>query len=63
MSADERRLDFVPVKPGDELPDDDHMTWTCGVLLAPGVRCNTVTQGGRRGLVLHQQVVHDGETS
>lgn len=47
-----------PVGPGDELPEGDFMTWTCPELLAPGRRCNLVTQGGRRGLELHRKTVH-----
>jgi hypothetical protein len=49
---------MTPVAPGDELPDGDYMTWTCGEPIGPGLECNTVTQGGRRGLELHRRVVH-----
>ncbi|OLL89684.1 hypothetical protein Ae406Ps2_6164 [Pseudonocardia sp. Ae406_Ps2] len=41
----------TPVMPGDELPDDDYLTWSCGV-------CGLCTQGGRRGLRLHMDTVH-----
>lgn len=47
-----------PVVPGDELPEGDYLTWTCGAPLSNGQACNTVTQGGRRGLALHRRVVH-----
>lgn len=53
-TADHRR----PVAPGDELPPGDFMTWTCGEPIGDGRHCNTVTQGGRRGLELHRQTVH-----
>lgn len=47
-----------PVNTGDELPAGDYLTWTCSVVIGPGLQCNTVTQGGRRGLALHMAVVH-----